>query len=335
MKLFIKISLLYLLALSCLSCSQKPVQIVNRGKILYSKNNSYNKEKYRDIKQNGNLKNYKTATGLSNKTSGVVEVSSGDTLFSISKKYQVPLRDLIEQNHLAAPYNLKSGTKLTIPSATYYEVKAGDTLYTVSRTYNMNIDGLVELNNLKPPYQLKAGQKIKISKQSENNVTVTNLEPPVSKAQTIKIQIKEKAASANFVAKNLVEKTIDKLNHFSWPVRGEIISRFGPKKGGLYNDGINIKAKEGETVKASEDGVVAYVGNELKGYGNLIIIKHSGGWITAYAHLSKTSVQRGQKVKKFDKIAEVGASGKVSFPQLYFGLRKGRDAVNPENYLRK
>jgi murein DD-endopeptidase MepM/ murein hydrolase activator NlpD len=80
---------------------------------------------------------------------------------------------------------------------------------------------------------------------------------------------------------------------------------------------------------------VAYVGNELKGYGNLLIIKHSGGWITAYAHLSKTAVKRGQKVNKLDTIAEVGSTGNVSSPQLYFGLRKGRDAVNPENYLRK
>ena len=80
---------------------------------------------------------------------------------------------------------------------------------------------------------------------------------------------------------------------------------------------------------------MAYVGNELKGYGNLIIIKHSGGWITAYAHLSKTLVKRGQKVVKGDQIAEVGSTGNVNSPQLYFGLRKGRDSVNPENYLAK
>ena len=132
-----------------------------------------------------------------------------------------------------------------------------------------------------------------------------------------------------------IEIALDKMNHFSWPIRGEVISKFGPKSGGLYNDGMNIQAAQGDAVRAAEEGVVSYAGNELKGYGNLIIIKHSGGWITAYAHLSKISVKRGQKVLKLAKIGEVGSTGNVTSPQLYFALRKGRDAVNPENYLTK
>jgi len=113
-----------------------------------------------------------------------------------------------------------------------------------------------------------------------------------------------------------------------------VVSSFGPKKGGLYNDGINIKAANNQIVKASQDGVVAYVGNELKGYGNLIIIKHSGGWITAYAHLLNTNVKKGLEVKKGQKIAIAGATGNVNFNQLYFSLRKGRKAVDPQKYLR-
>ena len=111
------------------------------------------------------------------------------------------------------------------------------------------------------------------------------------------------------------------------------MSKFGPKPGGLYNDGINIKAKGGDNVKATEDGVVAYVGNELRGYGNLIIIKHSGGWISAYGHLDQTKIKRGIKVKKGQNIATIGSTGNVKSPQLYFGLRKGREAVNPQSYL--
>lgn len=330
MKLFNTISLLTLIFL-CLSCSQKPAQIVNNSKNTYNKNSEYSKGKYRNLKQNGNSKN-PSATET--------EVKSGDTLFSISKKYQVPLRDLIEHNNLGAPYNLKSGTKLKIPSPSYHEVKAGETLYAVSRTYNMNIDKIVEMNNLQQPYQLKVGQKIKVSNQEipENKPAAIAKELKKEQAAAPKFQIASPKTEEK-TAPNLVEKTLEKINnfsgHFAWPINGEIISKFGPKKGGLYNDGINIKAKEGSAVKASEGGVVAYVGNELKGYGNLVIIKHSGGWITAYAHLSKTTVKRGQQVKKLDKIAEVGSSGKVSSPQLYFGLRKGRDAVNPENYLKK
>ncbi len=181
----------------------------------------------------------------------------------------------------------------------------------------MNLNELVEINNLKPPYQIYAGQKIKISKQkiAQNEQNTIQYAKPKSNI------FKEKALSS-------------KENRFSWPVKGEIISEFGPKKGGLYNDGINIKTVLKQEVVSCEDGVVAYVGNELKGYGNLVIIKHSGGWISAYGHLNQGTVLRGEKVKKGQKIALAGATGNVNSPQLYFGLRKGRDAVNPAFYLK-
>ena len=145
----------------------------------------------------------------------------------------------------------------------------------------------------------------------------------------------EKVGAKNNSDKIIEPKIPSKNNHFIFPVKGVVISKFGPKAGGLYNDGINIKAKSGENVRATEDGAVAYVGSELRGYGNLIIIKHSGGWISAYGHLDKTKVKRGSKVKKNESIATVGSTGNVHSPQLYFGLRKGREALNPENYIRK
>ncbi|MFT6077470.1 MAG: murein DD-endopeptidase MepM/ murein hydrolase activator NlpD [Rickettsiales bacterium] len=128
-------------------------------------------------------------------------------------------------------------------------------------------------------------------------------------------------------------KVVNKNNRFSWPIRGTIISKFGPKAGGLYNDGINIKAQSGSNIKSTEDGVVAYVGDELRGYGNLIIVKHAGGWISAYGHLSSTKVKRGQNVQKGQIIAKAGSTGNVKSSQLYFGLRKGREAVNPQKHL--
>lgn len=291
------------------SCSQKPAQISNRSKNIYNKNNGANDTKYVQTAAKTPLKNNQ------------IEVVLGDTIFGISKKIGVPLRDLIKQNNLSPPYNLKVGDRLLIPSATYHEVKQGETLYAISRTYNMKINQLIEINELKEPYSVKLGDRIKILEESKQSQISQNLKP-ISKP----VEPQQKAT--------LVEKVLDKFNKFSWPLRGTIISKFGPKSGGLYNDGINIKAKEGAEVKSAEDGVVAYVGNELKGYGNLIIIKHSGGWITAYAHLSKTVVTRGAKIKKGQKIGAVGSSGNVTSPQLYFGLRKGRDAVNPLNYLK-
>lgn len=299
------------------SCSQKPARIVNRSKVVYGKNSSLNKEKYNQISS-------KSEEGAPEKKLAAhqIEVGPGDTLYSLSKKHQVTLRDLIKQNNLSAPYSLKNGERLTIPSPNYHEVKSGETLYAISRLYGMKVDQLIEMNDLKEPYSVKVGEKIRIAKFSESSA-------PITPVENKKIEKEEKTE------RSFVEKTLDKFNHFSWPVHGPVTSQFGPKKGGLYNDGINIAAREGTMVKASEDGIVAYVGNELKGYGNLVIIKHSGGWITAYAHLKESIVKRGEKVAKGQKIGLVGSTGNVTSPQLYFGLRKGRDAVNPENYLKK
>jgi len=102
---------------------------------------------------------------------------------------------------------------------------------------------------------------------------------------------------------------------------------------GRNNDGINIKAALGTTVKAADAGTVAYAGNELKGFGNLILIKHNDGWITAYAHNDRLVVRKGQKVRRGEKIATVGSSGGVSAPQLHFEIRAGKKAVNPLSYL--
>ena len=121
--------------------------------------------------------------------------------------------------------------------------------------------------------------------------------------------------------------------YFSWPVHGEVISTFGQKPNGQFNDGINIAAPAGAPVKAVADGVVVYAGNELKGYGNMVIIRHDSGWMSAYAHIDELWAQPDDVVRQGDKIATVGATGNVEFAQLHFGLRKGRDAVDPTGYL--
>ena len=120
---------------------------------------------------------------------------------------------------------------------------------------------------------------------------------------------------------------------FIWPVTGTVVSNFGPKAGGLHNDGINIAAPAGTPVRAAEDGVVSYVGNEIKGYGNLVLLRHTDGWVTAYAHNARNLVARGQMVLRGDVIASVGASGGISQPQSHFELRQGTTAVNPVEHL--
>jgi len=116
-------------------------------------------------------------------------------------------------------------------------------------------------------------------------------------------------------------------------VNGKIISSFGAKKGGLHNDGINIAAARGAPVRAAENGIVAYAGNELRGFGNLLLIKHADGWTSAYAHNDKLLVRRGDQVRRGQIIARVGSTGSVTSPQLHFELREGSEAIDPLRLL--
>jgi murein DD-endopeptidase MepM/ murein hydrolase activator NlpD len=120
---------------------------------------------------------------------------------------------------------------------------------------------------------------------------------------------------------------------FRWPARGRVITGFGPKPTGQQNDGINLAVPEGTPVKASDDGVVAYAGNELKGYGNLVLVRHSNGYVTAYAHASELLVKRGDSVKRGQLIAKSGQTGNVTSPQLHFEIRKGATPVDPMQFL--
>jgi murein DD-endopeptidase MepM/ murein hydrolase activator NlpD len=122
-------------------------------------------------------------------------------------------------------------------------------------------------------------------------------------------------------------------SNFIWPVEGQIVSQFGRKDNGLVNDGINISAREGEPIWAAASGEVIYAGNELKGYGNMLILSHAGGYKTVYAHASDMLVRRGDKVKQGDLIGYVGQTGAVNSAQLHFGIRDGKSPINPESKL--
>jgi murein DD-endopeptidase MepM/ murein hydrolase activator NlpD len=120
---------------------------------------------------------------------------------------------------------------------------------------------------------------------------------------------------------------------FVWPVKGRVLGGYGPGPGGTHNDGINIAAPTGTPVIAADDGDVAYAGNELRGFGNLVLVKHGDGWMTAYAHCDKLLVHKGDRVRRGQPIARVGATGSVSEPQLHFEVRRGTRALDPAGYL--
>ena len=120
---------------------------------------------------------------------------------------------------------------------------------------------------------------------------------------------------------------------FRWPARGRILSSFGEKSNGQVNDGINIAVPEGTSIRASENGTVIYAGNELQGFGNLVLVRHEGDWVTAYAHNSELMVRRGDTVQRGQIIARAGSTGNVTTPQLHFEIRQGSKPVDPLKHL--
>ena len=252
-----------------------------------------------------------------------VRVKKGDTLYSIARANDVPIREIIEVNNFTPPYNLKIGQIVNLPKAKYHIVEKGDTLYNISKRYNVDMPTLSRTNNLVAPFTLKLGQKLLlpgsiVTKQKTNTKTAKTKTTP------------KKSSYSNYTYKQPSTKRKQK---FAWPVKGQVISNFGPIAKGRNNDGINIKAAKGTAIKAADSGTVAYAGNELKGFGNLILIKHNDGWVTAYAHADKITVKKGQKVAKGATIGTVGTSGGVSTPQLHFETRAGKKALNPKAYL--
>ena len=261
-------------------------------------------------------------------TPETVTVEKGDTLYSISKRYDMPLRDLIDANGLKPPYTLKVGQVLRLPASTYHVVSRGDTLYSISRQYNANIADLKRINNLSYPYTLAVGQKVILAGSARSLSATAN--PPPKRKYTARAAPRKTTSRPARGSYTVVQKRSSK---FSWPVRGTIVSKFGTIGKGRANDGINIKAARGTAIKAADAGTVAYAGNELKGFGNLILVRHNDGWITAYAHHDRLLVKTGQQGRRGEKIATVGATGGVNSPQLHFEIRAGKKAVNPVAYL--
>jgi murein DD-endopeptidase MepM/ murein hydrolase activator NlpD len=120
---------------------------------------------------------------------------------------------------------------------------------------------------------------------------------------------------------------------FRWPVRGRVINNFGARVNGSPNDGIDLALPEGTPVRAAEDGVVAYAGNELKGYGNLVLVRHANGFVSAYANGSELLVKRNDQVHKGQVILKSGQTGTAATPQLHFEIRKNSAPVDPMQYL--
>ena len=416
---------------------------------------------------------------------GMITVGRGDTVYELAKRYNVPMREVIELNRLSPPYGLTVGQRLKLPTARFYTVQRGDTMYGISRMHQVGMSELVRANGLQEPYAIRVGQQLQLpganlpdTQLAENPRSALPARPTAPRPAVVAEALPEAtppaalpppqagapqaaapaaapqdpplpayqprrgfgmaqsgsppapapvapvyepapaapaapveaarapqpaappavrppassqvaalpqapaatppaapiphpvpkvpprpapaaqapqaapapvpapvpvppspppapAAAEVAVAKPPVIDAPEPRggSRFQWPVRGAILSDYGPKPGGLHNDGINISASRGASVVAADNGVVAYAGNELRGFGNLLLIRHADGWMTAYAHLDDMLVERGAKVSRGQKIGTVGSTGNVSSPQLHFEVRRGNRAIDPRDHL--
>ena len=248
------------------------------------------------------------------------------------------------------------GSARNFGRARTHKVAPGETLFALGRKYGVNPYRIASYNGLPRNVQLRVGQVVRIppadgwsdgkttqvsyrqpAREMKQAQPVQRIEPPRAKPRKDESRISggEQAKSDPLppARSERMHQQATSTAMFRWPVRGRIISTFGSKPNGTRNEGINIAVPEGTDVHAAADGIVAYAGNELKGYGNLILIRHKGGWVTAYAHNKTLLVKRGQKVRRGEVIAKAGRTGSVSTPQLHFEIRKGATAVNPLKYL--
>jgi murein DD-endopeptidase MepM/ murein hydrolase activator NlpD len=252
-----------------------------------------------------------------------------------------------------------------LSTGSVHTVRAGETLFSLGRTYGLHPYRIADLNHLPHNVSLSVGQTIHIPNGGSARIATTKpkgqeriaaTSEPQAQSETAQLQpppIQQQPASKQAEqvpapqpeAQQQPQQQADNAAPgpqpaqdqsglvLRWPVKGRVISEYGSKPNGLRNEGINISVPEGSSIRAADGGIVAYAGNELKGYGNLVLIRHEGGWVTAYAHNKELFVKRGDAVKRGDIIAKAGQTGSVTSPQLHFEVRKGATAVDPMRFL--
>jgi murein DD-endopeptidase MepM/ murein hydrolase activator NlpD len=254
-----------------------------------------------------------------------IKVRPGQTLSGIAHTYRVPMRVLAEANHLAPPYRIEVGRTLIIPQSGQPALPPASAL--VSGTQPQKSE---EIPAAATPIDAPVERTAAPPTISAPTVAAEPLRPDVKPAVTSPAST---AAAEPAAVTQTPQAPASDGGTFLWPVRGRVLGVYGSGRDGTRNDGINIAAPRGAAVEAADGGVVAYTGNELRGYGNLILVKHTNGWISAYAHCDQILVKRGDKVARGQTIAHVGSTGNVSEPQLHFELRRGNHAVDPREFL--
>jgi lipoprotein NlpD len=305
------------------------------------------------------------AKGLREPVAEYREVVAGDTLYSIAWEAGRDYQELAAWNELAPPYTIYPGQKLRLrpsPSGTaksaatpepgrkeeadhrerketkprddarYHVVKRGETLYGIARGAGVEPRELAAWNGISPPYMLRIGQRLRLSAPGER--------PAVASAGPAKAARKDKpeksaksqapkSAPQTAAAASPPRSSTAPIGAWSWPANGALLARFQP---GGTNKGLDIGGSRGATIHAAADGQVVYQGGGLRGYGQLIIVKHNADFLSAYAHCDRIYVKEGDVVKGGQKIADMGSSG-TDRVKLHFEIRRRGTPVDPLDYL--
>jgi murein DD-endopeptidase MepM/ murein hydrolase activator NlpD len=253
-------------------------------------------------------------------------VAPGESVVSIARRYGVGAADLARANQLGPADRLRIGQVVAVPPAGGAQIAAparreADPVQTASTrpTDQPRPSTPPPAQREQPPAQASAPPASPQQAAAQAQPPRAAAQPPAPAAQP------QPQAAAAEPARSSTE--------FRWPVRGRVVTNFGRQPGGGQSDGIGIAVPVGTPVKAAENGVVAYAGSELRGYGNLILVRHEGDWVTAYAHNSEVLVRRGEQVRRGQTIARAGQSGAVAQPMVHFEIRRGSNPVNPIDHL--
>jgi murein DD-endopeptidase MepM/ murein hydrolase activator NlpD len=283
---------------------------------------------------------------------GVYKVQPGDTLFRIGERTGAGMDVIARANQLTPPYTLEVGQILIVPEGRYHSVQAGETGIAIARAYTVNWSDIITTNGLSSPFTLKIGQRLSIPASPAVTTTTPSLDPIEARAAAFKLDIDDiitggepagevtlggtAVATTTSAPKRPLPPSVRVADptsfsgRLAWPLRGTIVSKFGPSGQGVVNQGIDIAATPSAPIKAAGDGVVAFVGDDVADVGGLIMIKHGNGWISTYGHIGTALVTRGQNVKIGQAI---GRAGTGASPLVNFQLRQDRKPVDPLKYL--
>ncbi len=278
------------------------------------------------------------------------EVQRGDHVDELARAFSTTREVLLQANHIRSPYTIHPGEIIKVPVAKAYVARSGDTLAGVARRFAVGVGELAQLNHISARSELHPGQEIGLPSSMRDRGPLRQTEtryasaggyhteppPPRYYGQIQPAQPTQPAARPSYgyqtsqppgavtqSAPTLSDSDIAQAAHgrFVWPLRGDMLARFGPQGVGRRNDGIDIRASQGTAVKAAASGEVVYAGNQVPGFGNLVLIKHADNWVTAYAHLDELDVQMKQQVTQGQQVGTVGATGGATEPELHFEVR--------------